>query len=140
MPTIRWDALPKRVKDHLLDRLRLRQIDAEGHDGVAGLDKLEPCIAGWSVVQGVRHIQTGRRRADTENVLDKGSGVYRRTAVAVRVPAVQSVRFVPNLRRQSRVGILTPRYGVWRQGRERKGGAISMLSSRITRMWNAEQA
>jgi hypothetical protein len=28
MPKIRWEALPTRVKDHLMDRLRIREIDA----------------------------------------------------------------------------------------------------------------
>jgi hypothetical protein len=29
MPAIEWKALPKRFKDHLLDRLRVRQITAQ---------------------------------------------------------------------------------------------------------------
>lgn len=29
MPAIEWKALPKRVQDHLLDRLRVRQVTAQ---------------------------------------------------------------------------------------------------------------
>jgi hypothetical protein len=29
MPKIQWNALPKRVKDHLLDRVRIGEIDAK---------------------------------------------------------------------------------------------------------------
>jgi len=29
MPRIQWQALPKAVRDHLLDRMRIREIDAK---------------------------------------------------------------------------------------------------------------
>ena len=42
MPNIRWDALPTRVKDHLMDRLRLREIDARDMTALLAWIKLNP--------------------------------------------------------------------------------------------------
>jgi hypothetical protein len=42
MPKIRWDALPTRVKDHLMDRLRIREIDASDMTALLTWIKLNP--------------------------------------------------------------------------------------------------
>lgn len=42
MPKIRWDALPTRVKDHLMGRLRIREIDARDMTALLTWIKLNP--------------------------------------------------------------------------------------------------
>src|SRR5712692_165962 len=77
MPRIAWTTLPKSVQEHLLDRVRVRAIDAEGSDRSTGLDHDQPRSAGWPVVQGFWHVQARRSRADTKHVSGEKSAVLR---------------------------------------------------------------
>jgi len=65
MPRIEWTALPAKVREHLLDRVRTRAIRAQDLAALLAWINTKPELPERDSVQGLRDIQTRGAGRDT---------------------------------------------------------------------------